>query len=47
MNAYQRYTQRLAGAPVDRPPNFNIFMTCGTPHANLHAQSRVLREWAR
>ncbi len=29
MNPYERMTARLAGEPVDRPPNFDIFMQFG------------------
>jgi MtaA/CmuA family methyltransferase len=32
MNAMQRTRQRLKGEPVDRPPNFDIFMTFAAHH---------------
>lgn len=32
MNAYERFRARLAGEPVDRPPNFDIVMTFGAKH---------------
>jgi MtaA/CmuA family methyltransferase len=32
MNAYERFYQRLQGNPVDRAPNFNIFMAYGAKH---------------
>lgn len=49
MNAMQRYTNRLKGEPVDRPPNFDIFMTfaahhIGQPLAAYYQDHRVLVE---
>ena len=49
MNAYQRYTPRLQGTPVDRPPNFNIFMTFAAHHirqplSRYYLDHRVLVE---
>ncbi len=32
MNSYQRVSARLQGQPVDRPPNFNIYMTFAADH---------------
>ena len=32
MNSYERFTARLAGQPVDRIPNFDIFMTRAAHH---------------
>jgi len=34
MNSYQRVLARLQGQPVDRPPNFNIYMTFAADHVN-------------
>jgi len=34
MNSYERMIKRLNGEPVDRPPNFNIFMTFASHHIN-------------
>ena len=47
MNAYERFTCRLAGEPVDRPPNFDIFMTfaahyIGQPLSHYYLDHRVL-----
>ena len=47
MNAYERFTCRLAGEPVDRPPNFDIFMTfaarrTGRPLKEYYTDYRVL-----
>ncbi len=47
MNAYERFTRRLAGEPVDRPPNFDIFMTfaahyIGQPLSQYYLDHRVL-----
>ncbi len=47
MNAMQRYTARLKGEPVDRPPNFDIFMQfaahhIGQPLAAYYQDYRVL-----
>lgn len=49
MNAYERFTHRLAGEPVDRPPNFDIFMTfaasyIGKPLSQYYLDHRVLVE---
>ena len=49
MNSLQRMTKRLGGEPVDRPPNFNIFMTfaahhIGQPLSKYHLDHRVLVE---
>jgi MtaA/CmuA family methyltransferase len=35
VNAYQRTQARLKGQAVDRPPNFDIFMTFAAHHAGL------------
>ncbi len=32
MNSYQRMQNRLKGVPVDRPPNWDIFMTFAAHH---------------
>jgi len=32
MNSFERVTNRLQGKPVDRPPNFDIFMTFAAHH---------------
>jgi uroporphyrinogen decarboxylase len=47
MNAHERLTNRLKGAPVDRPPNFNILMTfaarhIGRPLSEYYLDYRVL-----
>jgi len=47
MNAYERLMARLKGEPVDRPPNFNIFMTfaarhIGRPLSEYYLDYRVL-----
>ncbi len=34
MNSYQRFTNRLQGQPVDRPPNFDIMMTFAAHYIN-------------
>lgn len=49
MNAYERMTRRLKGEPVDRPPNFDIFMTfaarrTGRPLKEYYVDHRVLVE---
>ena len=49
MNAYGRMTHRLKGEPVDRPPNFDIFMTfaarrTGRPLKEYYVDHRVLVE---
>ena len=49
MNPFERMKQRLRGAPVDRPPNFNIFMTfaahyIGQPLHKYYLDYRVLVE---
>lgn len=49
MNAYDRMFNRLAGQPVDRPPNFDIFMTfaarhIGQPLSRYYQDHRVLVE---
>ncbi len=35
MNSLERMQRRLKGEPVDRPPNFDIFMTFAAHHAGL------------
>ncbi len=47
MNSYDRFLQRLKGQPVDRPPNFDIFMTfaahhIGRPLSEYYNDHRVL-----
>lgn len=47
MNAYQRMLKRLKGEPVDRPPNFDLFMTfaahhIGQPLSRYYLDHRVL-----
>ena len=47
MNAYERMEHRLRGEPVDRPPNFDIFMTfaarrTGRPLKEYYTDYRVL-----
>ena len=47
MNATERVHRRLKGEPVDRPPNFNIYMTFGAhyigqPLRNYYLDYRVL-----
>jgi MtaA/CmuA family methyltransferase len=47
MNAYERFTSRLAGEPVDRAPNFDIMMQrashhIGQPLARYYLDHRVL-----
>jgi len=49
MNSYQRFTRRMRGEPVDRPPNFNIMMTfaahtIGQPLSRYYQDYRVLCE---
>ena len=49
MNSYERVLARLQGQPVDRPPNFNIYMTfaadhIGQPLARYYQDYRVLVE---
>lgn len=49
MNSYQRMKKRLDGEPVDRPPNFDIFMTfaahhIGQPLSRYYLDHRVLFE---
>ncbi|MBE0685702.1 MAG: uroporphyrinogen decarboxylase family protein [Anaerolineaceae bacterium] len=49
MNSYQRVLARLQGQPVDRPPNFNIYMTfaadhIGQPLERYYQDYRVLVE---
>lgn len=49
MNSYERVLARLQGLPVDRPPNFNIFMTFAVkyinrPLAHYYRDFRVLVE---
>lgn len=49
MNSMERFTHRLRGEPVDRPPNFDIFMTfaarhIGQPQAAYYQDYRVLVE---
>jgi len=47
MNSYERLTRRLRNQPVDRPPNFDIFMTFAAhyirqPLARYYQDYRVL-----
>jgi MtaA/CmuA family methyltransferase len=47
MNSYERFTARLAGQPVDRIPNFDIFMAraahhIGAPLSRYYLDHRVL-----
>ncbi len=47
MNSMERFTRRLHAEPVDRPPNFDIFMTraarhIGQPQAAYYQDYRVL-----
>lgn len=47
MNSFERVMARLAGAPVDRPPNFDIMMQfashyIGQPLANYYLDHRTL-----
>ena len=49
MNSYQRFANRLKGQPVDRVPNFDIFMTFAAHYINqplsrYYADYRVLVE---
>ena len=49
MNSYERFAARLAGQPVDRLPNFDIFMTraahhIGAPFSRYYLDHRVLVE---
>ncbi|MCS6994801.1 MAG: uroporphyrinogen decarboxylase family protein [Anaerolineales bacterium] len=49
MNAYERFTARLKGQPVDRIPNFDIFMTFAAhyikqPLSRYYLDHRVLVE---
>jgi MtaA/CmuA family methyltransferase len=49
MNSQERFQARLAGEPVDRPPNFNIFMTFAAhyihqPLSSYYLDYRVLCE---
>jgi MtaA/CmuA family methyltransferase len=49
MNSYERFTARLASQPVDRLPNFDIFMTraahhIGQPLSRYYLDHRVLVE---
>ncbi|MFN8598736.1 MAG: uroporphyrinogen decarboxylase family protein [Anaerolineae bacterium] len=49
MNSFERYRNRLAGQPVDRIPNFDIFMTraahhIGAPLAQYYQDYHVLVE---
>jgi MtaA/CmuA family methyltransferase len=49
MNSMQRFTNRIKGEPVDRPPNFDIFMQfaahhIGRPLAAYYQDYRVLVE---
>ena len=49
VNSYERMTRRLNGEPVDRPPNFNIFMTfaahtIGQPLSRYYLDYRVLAD---
>ncbi len=42
MNSYERMTARLRGEPVDRPPNFDIFMTFAAHHIRQPSRSYYL-----
>jgi len=47
MNSYERMINRLKGEPVDRPPNFDLFMTfaahhIGKPLSHYYSDYRVL-----
>ena len=49
MNSHERFTHRLRGEPVDRVPNFDIFMTfaahyIGQPLSRYYLDHRVLVE---
>ena len=49
MNSFERMRNRLKGAEVDRPPNFDIFMTfaahhIGQPLSKYYLDHRVLVE---
>jgi MtaA/CmuA family methyltransferase len=49
VNAFERMMKRLQGEPVDRPPNFDIFMTfaahhIGQPLSKYYRDHRVLVE---
>lgn len=49
MNSYERFTRRMRGEAVDRPPNFNIMMTfaahyIGQPLSCYYQDYRVLCE---
>jgi MtaA/CmuA family methyltransferase len=49
LNSFERVTRRLRGDPVDRPPNFNIFMTfaahfIGQPLSRYYRDYKVLAE---
>src|SRR3972149_1190251 len=49
MTSYERYIHRLGGEPVDRVPNFDIFMTfaahyIGQPLSRYYLDHRVLVE---
>jgi MtaA/CmuA family methyltransferase len=49
MNSHDRLLKRLKGEPVDRPPNFNIYMTfaahhIGQPLSRYYLDHRVLVE---
>ena len=49
MNSFERFSARLRGAPVDRPPNLDIFMTFaahynGQPLSRYYQDYRVLAQ---
>jgi hypothetical protein len=49
MNSFERFQRRLAGEAVDRPPNFDIFVTfaahhIGEPLSLYYQDYRVLAE---
>ena len=52
MNSYDRFTKRLQGESVDRPPNFDIMMTfaahyIGQPLSRYYADYRdEINEWS-
>ena len=44
MNSMERYQNRLKGDPVDRPPNFDIFMTFATRYIG-QPQSKYYQDY--
>ena len=42
MNSFERFNNRLAGKPVDRAPNFNIFMAFGMRYLGLSLEGYYL-----